>query len=428
MEGDSEAIAAVVTRGKVTHINFVPSMLKVFLDSLAEDKKGLPASLEYVLVAGEAFPASLARQAARFGTAIRFENIYGPTEATIYTTGCSLDLSKGIAKVPIGKPLNNIRNYIVDESLHLQPVNVGGELCIAGVCLARGYLNRPELTAEKFPGVGAGLAPALDLSATDGQPQGLPLQLSNCQRLYRTGDLTRWLPDGNIEYLGRIDHQVKIRGFRIELEEIEKRLLEHENVKETVVTAGQVKGGDAYLCAYIVAKDAEQRVVSSELRHYLSQTLPVYMIPAFFIPIEQIPLNPNGKIDRKCLPEPGDGTLRPAAGYMPPENRVEETIVRIWQEILSLPRIGIHDNFFDIGGNSLNVIRVGRKLKRELGITVPVVDMFRYTTVSKLAAHLGRTGSQEAAIQEGVDREDKIDEGKKRRLQKINRRRSTLDG
>jgi amino acid adenylation domain-containing protein len=366
-EGDSEVIAAVVRCGNVTHINFVPSMLKVFLDSLAEDKKGIPESLEYVLAAGEAFPESLAKRAALLGTAVRFENIYGPTEATIYTTGYSLDLREEIDKVPIGKPLHNTWNYIIDESLHLQALNISGELCIGGVGLARGYLNRPELTRDRF----------------------INNPFIKGERLYRTGDLTRWLPDGSIEYLGRMDHQVKIRGFRIELEEIENQLLSHEKVKEVVVTAGKLEDGDNYLCAYIVAKSAEPVGVpgTTELREYLSKHLPDHMIPSYFLQLAKIPLTPNGKTDRKALPEP---EIKPGQDYVPPRDKIEEKLVETWSDGLGIgkDKIGIHANFFELGGHSLKAAVIVSKINKELNTTLTLKEFFSARSIKGLAEYL----------------------------------------
>jgi amino acid adenylation domain-containing protein len=380
MEGDAEAIAAAVRRDKVTHINFVPAMLKVFLDSLAEDKKEIPVSLEYILAAGEAFPASLAKRAALFGTAIRFENIYGPTEATIYTTGYSLDLRKEINKVPIGKPLNNINNYIIDEFLHLQPLNISGELCIGGTGLARGYLNRPELTRDRF----------IDSPFIKGE------------KLYRTGDLTHWQPDGNIEYLGRMDQQVKVRGFRIELQEIENRLLSLKKVKEVVLTAGKAEDGDTYLSAYIVLQNAETKIDvgvgagadvpgvpgTAELREYLSKHLPAYMIPSHFIFLDSIPHTPNGKIDRKALTVPVSGGVE--VEYAAPRYHVEKELAKIWSEVLNVDRksIGIDANFFVLGGHSLKATIVLSRIFKLFDVKVTLKELFKTPTIRRLAGYI----------------------------------------
>jgi len=248
-------------------------------------------------------------------------------------------------------------------------------------------------------------------------------------KLYKTGDLGRWLADGSIEFLGRIDQQVKIRGFRIELGEIENRLLGIPGVDEAVVLAKEYHEGDKCLCAYIVAHreaplerspaSPDYSFDAASLREHLSRTLPGYMIPTFFIPIEKMPLNRNGKIDRGALPEPGGDHIESGVEYVPPGSRMEEIIVEALQEVLAIPRVGIDDNFFDIGGNSLNVTRVTGKLKEELGINIPLVTMFRYTTVRKLAGYLSREDRQEAVIGETVDRKNKIDEAKKRKLKKI---------
>ncbi|WP_147355971.1 non-ribosomal peptide synthetase [Cohnella faecalis] len=241
----------------------------------------------------------------------------------------------------------------------MQPIGIPGELCIAGAGLARGYLNQPELTAEKF--VANPFAPG--------------------ERMYRTGDLARWLPDGNIEYLGRIDEQVKVRGHRIELGEVESALRSHESVKEATVIARKDEEGSAYLCAYFVTNG---NLGASELRKHLLKMLPQYMIPSFFVRVEQMPLTPNGKLDRKALPSP-EGTLERGTVYEAPRNALEETLANIWQGVLGVSAIGITDNFFELGGHSLKATTLVSRIHKELNVQVPLREVFQSPTIKELA-------------------------------------------
>ncbi|MDP4147651.1 MAG: amino acid adenylation domain-containing protein, partial [Bacillota bacterium] len=278
-EKDLEVIAETIINNQITHINYVPSMLNLFLMNTNKLNSLVSSNLKYIIIAGEAIQKKLVKELINLKSNISFENAYGPTEATIYATKYSLIDINEERNVPIGKPLSNTRIYIVNKNNKLQPVGVPGELCISGEGLARGYLNRPELIAEKF----------------------VSNPYESGERMYKTGDLARWLPDGNIEFIGRIDHQIKIRGFRIELGEIESQLLKHEDIKEAVVIDREDKEGNKYLCAYVVS---DKEITVTELREHLSKELPDYMIPAYFMQLENIPLTPNGKIDRKALPEP----------------------------------------------------------------------------------------------------------------------------
>ncbi|MDP1513428.1 amino acid adenylation domain-containing protein, partial [Paenibacillus ottowii] len=271
------------------------------------------------------------------------------------------------AVIPIGKPIQNIRLYIVKEGTEqLQPIGVAGELCIGGVGVARGYLNRPELTAEKF---------VKDPFA--GGEAGY-------ERMYRTGDLARWMADGNIEYLGRIDHQVKIRGYRIELGEVETQLLQVDSVREAVVMARADETGQKHMVAYYVAG---QELGASELRSELGQELPSYMVPSYFVQLEQMPLSPNGKIDRKALPAP-EGSLQSGADYVPPRTWVEVKLAQIWQEALGLAQVGVKENFFEIGGHSLRATTLASKIHKELHKQLPLRSIFEAPTIEQLAAVL----------------------------------------
>jgi amino acid adenylation domain-containing protein/thioester reductase-like protein len=320
-------------------------------------------------------------------------NNYGPTENTVVAT--SFIVNGDFMNIPIGKPMDNVRVYILDEESHLQPIGVPGQVCICGESLARGYLNNPELTAEKFNH---------DFwDDREGYHRSYRSYMSNISnRTYKTGDLARWLQDGNIEFLGRTDHQVKIRGFRIEPAEIENQLLRHDMVKEAVILASQDETGDRYLAAYIVpcpltpgsappgsTPSAAGNPVPfqvSELRKFLSRELPNYMIPTIFIEIGKIPLNASGKIDRKKLPAPKIRIHEEE--YTAPRSESEQYLAGIWSEVLGIQKdlIGIDVNFFELGGHSLKALQVVSKLSREFDITLE--QMFKYPTIAGLASQL----------------------------------------
>ncbi len=294
--------------------------------------------------------------------------MYGPTENTTFSTYLPVTEFHSAA-IPIGKPVANSTVYIVDKYNKLVPTGVPGELVVGGDGVARGYLNNPELTAEKFSRGAAPLTP-LPLS-----PPSTPV--------YRTGDLSRWLPDGNIEFLGRIDAQVKIRGQRIELGEIEYHLLKHEDIKEAVVLAKE-NNDDKFLCAYIVAgKELEIPV----LKGALSRRLPDFMVPSYFIPMESFPLTHTGKIDRNALPVP---EVKASAAYEPPRDHREETLCKIWSEVLGLEKekIGINDNFFEIGGNSINLIMLVGKINKEFGVDMPIPQIYQHPTIKEIAGDM----------------------------------------
>jgi amino acid adenylation domain-containing protein len=307
----------------------------------------------------------------------RLYNNYGPTENTVVAT--SYPVKRFLTNIPIGRPIDRVRIFVLNkENVQIQPVGVPGELCIAGPGLARGYLNRPPLSAEKF----------------------VDNPFETAGRMYRTGDLVRWTGDGNIEFLGRIDHQVKIRGNRVETGDIEYRLLKHEDIKEAIVVEKEIAGQDEdggdggerrgkYLCAYIVSG----RTISvTSLREYLAQNLPDYMIPAYFRQIDQIPLTPNGKLDRQALPPP---QVDIEGQYVAPGNEVEAKLAEIWAEVLGIPedKIGIFDNFFELGGHSLKSTKLISKIYKELDKKVPLSVVFNWPTIRDLADYI--IGSRE---------------------------------
>jgi amino acid adenylation domain-containing protein len=382
-EKNSQSLVEAIRGYHVTTIHFVPSMLNVFLDHLEEsyDKTSL-TSLKQVFSSGETLTLYHVRKFDQVLIGKKLINLYGPTEATVDVSYFNCPMGETLEKIPIGKPINNVHLYVVNRNLDLQPIGVLGELCIAGVGVARGYLNRPELTAEKFclrhPGAlegTRGLAP-----------------------LYRTGDLTRWLFDGNIEFLGRIDYQVKIRGVRIELEEIEKELLTIDYIKEAAVITKPKKNDkeDIDICAYVVS-DSGKEIDIPGLRRMLLAALPGYMIPSFFVQLEKIPLTINGKVDRKSLPQPD---AKAENGYIPPVSEKETLLVEIWSEVLHIDKkvIGINSNFFDLGGNSLNIIRLNNRLKEIAGKDIPVIKMFQYPSIASFLEYLGEEAEKTGSI------------------------------
>ncbi|RPI95737.1 MAG: amino acid adenylation domain-containing protein, partial [Chloroflexi bacterium] len=320
--------------------------------------------LETIIVAGEACPSSLVAQWAGAHT---FFNAYGPTEATVCASiqHCHVEQA---GDPPIGRPIANAQIYLLDADLNPAPVGMPGELYIGGAGLARGYQNRPDLTAEKFI------------------PN--PFSTKPGARMYRSGDLARRLPDGNIEYLGRLDHQVKIRGFRIELGEIEAALAALPEVREVVVLAREDTPGDKRLVAYLVAQREHELPETSVLRSKLAQSLPEYMVPAHFISLEQLPLTPNGKIDRRALPAPD--MLRSEVGYVAPRTPTEEILTRIWAEVLHVERVGIHDNFFELGGHSLLATQLISKIRAAFQIDLPLRLLFDAACIEMIASEIDK--------------------------------------
>ncbi|WP_442603414.1 amino acid adenylation domain-containing protein [Paenibacillus sp. KN14-4R] len=290
-------------------------------------------------------------------------NNYGPTEYTVVSTSFKID--QEYENIPIGKPINNTKIYIVDKNNNLQPIGVPGEICLSGSGISRGYLNNEDLTKEKF----------------------IENPFESGTYIYKTGDLGRWLSDGNIEFLGRIDSQVKIRGYRIELGEIESQLLKYEGIKQAVVLDKQDGQGNNYLCAYMVS---EEEITVRELRENLSQSLPNYMIPTYFMQIEKVPVTPNGKINRRALPTP-DKEIDTGVEYVAPTNEVEEKLAKIWSEVLEVDRIGINDDFFTLGGHSLKAIKIALMIQRELNADLSVGKIFSHPTVRVLGEYIGKT-------------------------------------
>ncbi len=366
---DPGRLVALIQRHQITTLNFVPSMLQAFLAH-----KGIETStrLRHIICGGEAMPSETQKETLERLCGAGLQNLYGPTETTIHVThwACRND---GQSQVPIGKPISHTSTHVLDADLNLVPQGVAGELYLGGISLARGYLHRAGLSAERF------VADPFDSSEGGG-------------RLYRTGDLVRWNGEGQLEYLGRIDHQVKIRGFRIELGEIEAQLLAQPAVREAVVVAKEGPAG-VRLVAYLAAH-AGQLIDTTVLKERLSQVLPDYMVPRAFAVLDSLPLNANGKVDRKALPEPA---LASELAYEAPQGHVAQTIAGVWSEVLQVAQVGLHDNFFDLGGHSLLLIRAHRLLEDRLQAAIPVVNLFKYPTIESLAQWMAQGPARAAS-------------------------------
>jgi len=369
-----ETAAFIRDRG-VTVIDCSPLLLNEFnkLDP------SYLASVRYFISGGDVLKPGYIDDLLKTGVVY---NTYGPTETTVCVTyyRCvgSVD---GAEVIPIGKPISNYSVYVLDRGGQLLPPGVPGELCVSGAGVTRGYLNNPELTAERFS---RGAAPSLPTP------------------YYRTGDLVRWLPDGNVEFLGRIDQQVKVRGFRIELGEIESKLLAHEDIDNAVVVQKTDENGNSYLCGYIVSP---KTLDAPALREYLAEKLPDYMIPWFFRQLKQFPLTPSGKIDRKALPEIETGA---AVDYIPPSNPMEKGLVALWEEVLAVDaeKIGIDNGFFDLGGNSLKAIILVSLVKKQFNVEISLEDIFNRRTIRGIAKHIsGSVETRYVAVEKAEKKE-----------------------
>jgi amino acid adenylation domain-containing protein len=347
------ALLDLLGEEQVTTALFSPSLLA----ALAEAE--LP-HLQTIIVAGEACTAELVR---RWGGGRRFYNAYGPTEATVWAT--LAQCRDGDQRPTIGRPIVNTQVYLLDKEFEPVPVGVAAELYVGGLGVSRGYLNRAELTAERF------------------LPD--PFSTKGGQRLYRTGDRVRYQRDGKLQYLGRTDDQVKIRGFRIELEEIEATLAGHESVREAVVAVHERADGDKQLIAYLVPGETELK--TAEVREWLREQLPGFMIPALFLKLDELPLTPTGKIDRRALPSP-DPELIDKTPYKAPQTEMEQTLASIWADLLKVGRVGINDNFFELGGHSLLATRMTTRLRETYGIELPMRTVFEAPTIALLGNRL----------------------------------------
>ena len=364
-------------KNEVTLINTVPSAMAELVRM-----DGVPDSVKVVNLAGEALPEALVEQIYVNTAVKKVFNLYGPTEDTTYST---YTLVPRGAAVTVGRPIANSQAYILDAQRQPVPIGVPGELYLAGEGLARGYFGRPDLTDERFV------------------PN--PFSVDAGARMYRTGDLTRFLPDGNIEYLGRIDHQVKLRGFRIELGEIETVLDAHPSVRRSLVMAREDEPGNKRLVAYVVA-DSDLRDATDEtnnadlvvaLRRWVAEKLPEFMVPAAFVVLDAMPLSPNGKINRRALPVP-EQTRDTAAAYVAPRTALEEIVAQIWMDVLHLDKVGVQDNFFALGGHSLLATQVVSRIRHAVDVELPLRQMFEWPTIAELVLKIEEARASEAEV------------------------------
>ncbi|HFE52348.1 MAG TPA: amino acid adenylation domain-containing protein, partial [Bacteroidetes bacterium] len=380
---DVEQLHTLLRDQKITVVTLPPSVSRLV------PVEGLD-HLQTLISAGEACTPDIVE---KWAPGRRLFNAYGPTEATVGPTlGLVETLPDWATSAPIGRPISNVQIYILDKNLRPVPTGVPGEICVGGIGLARGYRNRPDLTAEKFV------------------PN--PFASRPGQRLYRTGDLGRFLPDGRIEFLGRVDDQVKVRGYRIELGEIEGLLSQHELVSQCAVVVREDRPGDKRLVAYVVPASPETDVDRGELRNYLAERLPDYMIPSALVVLDSLPLTPSGKVDRRALPAPDYGTDRVEAAYVPPRTPMEELVAGLWAELLGASRVGAQDNFFEIGGHSLLATQVVSRLRETLGVEVPIRLFFEQPTVEGLARVLEELVREEKGVKApSLVRVERTDDG-----------------
>jgi len=363
---NGQELVKIMSDQKVTTITIPPSVLAVLPTDPLPD-------LKTVVTAGEAVSGELVE---RWGESRQFVNAYGPTETTVCASmhECVENYPKG---PPIGKPIGNFQLYILDKNFQPVPVGVPGELCMAGVGLARGYLNRPDLTADQF----------------------MPNPFSGVcgERLYRSGDLVRYLEDGNIEFLGRIDQQVKVRGFRIELGEIEAILDKHESITDLTVLAREDKPGDKRLVAYIVTNNKNE-LNAAGLKSYMRSELPEYMVPTAIVFLDELPLTPNGKLDRNALPIPEISRDDLASQYVAPSNDGEEKLVQIVSELLQVEKVGINDNFFELGGHSLLATQFISRIREAFDVELPLKVLFEKPTAAEIVQEINRASQEEKVL------------------------------
>jgi amino acid adenylation domain-containing protein len=369
-------LADVSRREGITTLHFVPSMLQAFLDA---GPAAACTGVRRVVCSGEALGVELQERFFAALPGVELHNLYGPTEAAVDVTYWPCRPGRERTSVPIGRPVANTRIYVLDAEMQPLPAGVPGELHIAGVQVGRGYLNRSGLTAERFV------------------PD--PLSPTPGARMYRTGDRARWLPEGAVEYLGRTDFQVKVRGFRIEPGEVEAALAALPGVRECLVMAVEHAPGEHRLVAYVVGPSASAGVAA--LRDALRARLPEFMVPATFVTLNAMPLSPNGKVDRRALPAPDAGRDGVRAGFMPPRTPDEEAIAAIWRDVLGLDRVGVHDDFFELGGYSLLGVKVATRVQQAFGVELPLSALFQAPTVERLAREI-------AAVQLAARPDDEI--------------------
>jgi amino acid adenylation domain-containing protein len=375
---DGAALLAALQSCGATVMQATPATWRLLIGAGWQGTPGLK-----ILCGGEAMPGELAGQL--LGRAASLWNMYGPTETTIWSTVYRVTTAEGI--MPIGRPIANTQVYVLDASGQPVPVGIAGELYIGGDGVAHGYLNRPELTEEKFV--------------------ANPFAGDSGARMYRTGDLVRYRGDGNLDFLGRIDFQVKVRGFRIELGEIEAVLDEHPAIRQAVVMAREDTPGDRRLVGYLVLAGTATPA-AAELRTYLKEKLPDYMVPGVFVPLDSFPLTPNGKVNRKALPPPAATRVETSAHYVAPRTNVERQVAAIWQAVLGVEKVGVTDNFFDLGGHSLLIVQVHNQIRRLFTTDLSIAQMFQFPTVEALASYLQQPPANGSSLQSAQARAQRM--------------------
>lgn len=379
-----EKLFKVIKSESITVVELVPALFGGLLDytcQLSSEERELP-DLKWMMLSGESVSIKWLNKWLEIYPRIRIVNAYGPTEAADDITQFIVNkpLPENQRTVPIGKPLANLNLYILDDQMKLLPIGAPGEICVSGIGVGAGYWKNEEKTKLSF----------------------VPNQFANAKKnlpgnrrdlIYKTGDLGRWLPDGNIEFLGRIDQQVKIRGFRVELGEVEALISQHPNIRENLVVVNQEKIGNMQLIAYIVVKT--QPVPSiNELRSFLKEKLPDHMIPSIFIILESLPLAPSGKVDRKALPKPDVINSEVSSSFVAPRYPVEEVLTGIWGQVLSVSQIGIHDNFFELGGHSLLATQIISRIRKTFELDIPLQRLFEFPTIAELAKNIQESSHQ----------------------------------
>jgi amino acid adenylation domain-containing protein len=367
---------SLIDKDEITIVNLPASFWLEWLTAISEKNLELPNTLRRVIVGNEkTLEETLAKWQRLMGQKVEWCNAYGPSETTItasnYEPAGTNSAREEKSTVPIGRPVINVEMYVLDPAQQLVPTGVAGELYIGGAGLARGYHNQPDQTAERFI------------------PH--PFSSQPGERLYRTGDLARFRADGNVEFLGRVDEQVKIRGFRIEVGEVETVLAQHAGVRESVVIAREDERGSNRLIAYVVANNGDLQ--AAELRSYLKERLAEYMVPSSFVVLDALPRTPNGKVDRRALPNADVALADDREVYIAPRSAMETAITNIWQELLKVEKVGVNDNFFGLGGHSLLLVHAQSKVTEALRVKLSMVEMFKYPTVSALAEHLSQQHS-----------------------------------
>ncbi|HVI70289.1 MAG TPA: non-ribosomal peptide synthetase, partial [Pyrinomonadaceae bacterium] len=382
-------LAGMIERHRVSHLLCLPSLYSLLLN---QTQVAQLASLRCAIVAGEVCHRDLIELHHQLLPQAGLYNEYGPTEGTVWSSAYRSKTGDTHLQMPIGRPVANTSSFLLDRQMSPVPFGVPGELYVGGEGITRGYLHRPELTAERFVPNPFAEAPG--------------------SRLYKTGDLVRYLSDGNLEFLGRADDQVKLRGYRIELGEVTSVLRQHTEVDEAIVIVREDQPGDKRLVAYVVQSTPpnESDFSASALRRFMRDRLPEYMVPSAFEFLEQLPLLPNGKVNRHALAAPAQVETESEVAYVPPSTELERLLTSIWSGVLRREQLGIHDNFFDLGGHSFLAIKAHHQLVQQLQQDVPLLRMFEYPTVHTLAKFLGESGDSQV-----IDAEQSEDWAQKRK-------------